>query len=75
MFPVHRGSAVKIRLLAPLALGLSLAGIALAACSGLDPNPPHPGVQPDPGVQGDRLSDPPDGSPDVDRPDASGDAP
>ncbi len=49
------------------------------ACSGLDPNPPHPGVHPDPdpdpGVEPEPLSDPRDGSPDVDAPDASGDAP
>src|SRR5262245_1964900 len=36
------------RFVAPFALGLSLAAVALAACSSLDPHPPDPHNQPDP---------------------------
>jgi hypothetical protein len=64
-----------IRRLISVVVGLVVAGATFAACSGLDPNPPHPGAQPDPGVEPDRLIDLPDGSPDGDPPDTSRDAP
>jgi hypothetical protein len=70
-----REEPTAVRLLISVAVGLVVGGAALVACSGLDPNPPHPDVQPDPGVQPEPLSDLPDGSTDGDRPDASGDAP
>jgi hypothetical protein len=44
----------------PLAMGFVLAGIALAACSAIDPNPPDPHaidpVPPDPHAQPDPLT-------------------
>ena len=51
------GRAMKLR--APLAvtLGLALAGLAFAACSGIDPTPPDPHEHPDAG------DPPPDGDP------------